>query len=76
MDSPIYESIENIRRLIGEIGNELLNILQEDDVDLKSCQTFEELARKVDEYINYYNNERPQWCLNGKTPAENRVFTS
>lgn len=36
MDSPIYESIENIRRLIGEIGNELLNILQEDDVDLKA----------------------------------------
>ena len=34
MDSPIYESIENIRRLIGEVGNNLFNALQQDDVDL------------------------------------------
>ena len=36
MDSPIYESIENIRRLIGEVGNNLFNALQQEDVDLKS----------------------------------------
>ena len=46
-----------------------------DEVDLQSCLTFEELVAEIDRYINYYNNERPQWGLKGKTPAECRGFT-
>lgn len=46
-----------------------------DEVDLQSCHTFEELVAEIDRYINYYNNERPQWGLKGKTPAECRGFT-
>lgn len=43
-----------------------------DDVDIKSCQTFEELKSKVENYIYYYNNERYQWNLNKMTPVERR----
>ena len=43
-----------------------------DEVDLKSCQTFEELKIKVENYIYYYNNERCQWSLNKMTPAQHR----
>lgn len=41
-----------------------------DEVDYKSCKTFEELRALTGEYINYYNNERRQWNLKKMTPAE------
>ena len=43
-----------------------------DEIDLKSCQTFEEVKSKVENYIYYYNNERYQWNLNKMTPAQRR----
>lgn len=46
-----------------------------DEADLQSCNTFEDLVTEVNRYINYYNNERPQWGLKGKTPAECRGST-
>ena len=47
-----------------------------DELDYKNCKSFEELKNLVDKYINYYNNERPQWGLKGKTPVEYRGFIS
>ncbi len=41
-----------------------------DDVDYKACKNFVELREMITEYMNYYNNERPQWGLKQKTPAE------
>mgnify|MGYP002675076918 CR=1 FL=1 len=43
-----------------------------DDIDIKSCQTFEEVKSLVEKYIYYYNNERYQWNLNKMTPAQRR----
>ena len=43
-----------------------------DDVDIKSCKTFDEVKTLVENYIYYYNNERSQWNLNKMTPAERR----
>jgi len=43
-----------------------------DDVDYKSCKTFEELYRLIENYINYYNTERAQWNKNKMTPVEYR----
>ena len=40
-----------------------------DDVDYKECQTYEELNLRVEEYIEYYNNERYQWDLKKMTPV-------
>jgi transposase InsO family protein len=40
-----------------------------DDVDYKGCRTYEELNLLVEEYIEYYNNERYQWDLKKMTPV-------
>lgn len=46
-----------------------------DEAEYRSCHTYEELVAEIENYINYYNNERPQWGLKGKTPVEHRGFT-
>jgi len=43
-----------------------------DDVDYKGNKTFEELRLQVEEYVRYYNNERPQWGRKKMTPVEYR----
>jgi len=43
-----------------------------DELDLKSCKTFEELEKHIENYIFYYNNERPQWTKKKMTPVEYR----
>lgn len=43
-----------------------------DELDLKSCRTFEELEKHIEIYIQYYNNERPQWTKKKMTPVEYR----
>ena len=43
-----------------------------DDLDSKSSKTFYEVKTLVENYINYYNNERYQWNLNKMTPTERR----
>lgn len=45
-----------------------------DEMDLKNCRKFEDLVLNVSKYIDYYNNNRPQWGLERKTPAECRRF--
>ena len=44
-----------------------------DELDYKSCKTFEELKLKISEYMDYYNNERKQWTLKKMTPVEYRT---
>jgi putative transposase len=43
-----------------------------DDVDYKSCRTFEQLHLLIEEYVKYYNYERYQWDLKKMTPIEYR----
>ena len=40
-----------------------------DEIDLKSCKTFEELQLEIDRYITYYNNYRYQWNLKKMSPV-------
>lgn len=39
-----------------------------DDVDYKSCKTFEGLYLLIENYVKYYNYERYQWDLKKMTP--------
>lgn len=43
-----------------------------DDIDYKSCKTFEELNLLIAEYVKYYNHERQQWNLKKMTPVDYR----
>jgi len=40
-----------------------------DEADYKNCKTFEELYLLIEEYMQYYNNERHQWDLKKMTPV-------
>jgi putative transposase len=40
-----------------------------DDVDCRSCKTFDELKQLLSDYMNYYNNNRYQWNLKKMTPV-------
>jgi putative transposase len=44
-----------------------------DEVDLKRCKNFKDVSKEIEKYMYYYNNDRPQWNLKQKTPAEARV---
>ena len=41
-----------------------------DECDFSKCSTPEDVKKKVDEYIYYYNYERPQWSRNKMTPVD------
>jgi len=43
-----------------------------DEVDLKSCETLEELKLEIKKYMIYYNEYRYQWNLNKMTPVQYR----
>lgn len=43
-----------------------------DELDYKSCKTFDELRLVIAEYMRYYNNERNQWNRKRMTPVEYR----
>ena len=43
-----------------------------DESYIKECNTYEELIKEIDEYMDYYNNYRGQWNLKKMTPVEYR----
>jgi putative transposase len=43
-----------------------------DDVDYGKCKTYEELRLVIEEYMRYYNYERPQWERKKMTPVNYR----
>ena len=43
-----------------------------DEIDSKSCETFEKLQHLIDDYMDYYNNYRYQWGLKKLTPVQYR----
>lgn len=43
-----------------------------DEANIKKCETFEDLLKEVDDYIDYYNNYRAQWHLKKMTPVHYR----
>lgn len=65
------------RQSMSRRGNCWVNASQEsffghmkDECDLSGCSTPEEVKEMIDNYVYYYNNERPQWTRNKMTPAE------
>lgn len=43
-----------------------------DELDISDCQTFEEVVRKVDVFMYYYNNMRKMWSKHKMTPVQYR----
>ena len=80
--SPIFQKkvkTNKIGQSMSRRGNCWDNAPQEsffghlkDEADIKSCETFEELVKEIDDYINYHNNFRWQWNLKKMTPVQYR----
>jgi len=45
-----------------------------DELHLEECETFQELCDELDDYMDYYNNDRYQWDLGKRTPSEYREY--
>ena len=58
-DNPVNESLN------GWIKEELIV-----DFDLKHCK---DVPKLIEEYIYYYNNERPSYSLKYKTPIQYKI---
>ena len=43
-----------------------------DELDISNCETFEEIVRKVDAFMYYYNNLRHMWSKQKMTPVQYR----
>ena len=61
---------KKLRQSMSRKGNCWDNAPQEsffghmkDEIDLSKCKTFEEVKKIIDDWIDYYNNERYQWNL-------------
>lgn len=73
------ELIKNkgLRQSMSRRGNCWDNAPQEsffghmkDEMHLEKCHSFEELCNEVDDYMDYYNNERYQWDLAKLSPNQ------
>ncbi len=67
----------SIRQSMSRRGNCWDNAPQEsffghmkDLIDINSCETFEQVKALIDDYIDYYNNDRYQWELCKLSPNE------
>lgn len=43
-----------------------------DEIDMRSCETLEDVKREIKSYMTYYNHYRGQWNLKKMTPAQYR----
>ena len=67
----------NLRQSMSRRANCCDNLPQEsfyghmkDEIDISNCTLFEEIQAIIDDWADYYNNDRPQWTLSLLTPAE------
>lgn len=80
--SPIFQKLlkeNNLGQSMSRRGNCWDNAPQEsffghmkDEIDYKNCNTIEELRILIDDYMDYYNNDRCQWNLKKLTPVQYR----
>jgi len=68
---------KQLRQSMSRKGNCWDNAPQEsffghmkDEIDLSKCRTFEDVKNVIDDWIDYYNNERYQWNLAKLSPIE------
>ena len=68
---------KNLRQSMSRKGNCWDNAPQEsffghmkDEIDLSDCKTFEEVKNIIDDWMDYYNNDRYQWDLAKLSPSE------
>lgn len=80
--SPIFQKLLKKNKLgqsMSRRGNCWDNAPQEsffghmkDEINLKNCNTYNDVFKEIKKYMNYYNNYRYQWGLKKMTPVQYR----
>ena len=72
---------KELRQSMSRRGNCWDNAPQEsffghmkDEIHLEWCNTFQELKLKIDDYMDYYNNDRYQWDLAKLSPNQYAAY--
>ena len=72
----------SLRQSMSRRGNCWDNAPQEsffghmkDEIDLSDCETFDQVKAIIDDWIDYYNNDRYQWQLAKLSPNEFYGYT-
>ena len=73
----------NLRQSMSRKGNCWDNAPQEsffghmkDSIDVSSCNTYEQIKSLIDDYMDYYNNDRYQWDLCKLAPKEFYLYAT
>ena len=68
---------KNLRQSMSRKGNCWDNAPQEsffghmkDEINVSKCKKFNEVKAIIDDWLDYYNNERYQWHLDKLSPNE------
>ena len=67
----VWETIKNLR-LYSPTESFFWHL--KDEIDISECQNVREAREYIDNYVNYYNNIRPQWEKQKMTPVQYRNF--
>lgn len=80
--SPIFQKLvkrNNLEQSMSRRGNCWDNAPQEsffghfkDEANIRECETFKDLVKEIEDYMDYYNNYRCQWGLKKMTPVKYR----
>lgn len=75
-------SDHNLRQSMSRRGNCWDNAPQKsffghmkDEIDLSECETFPQVKARIDDWMDYYNNDRYQWQLAKLSPNEFYSYT-
>jgi hypothetical protein len=47
-----------------------------EEIDISGCETHKQIATVIDDWIDYYNNDRYQWDLAKLAPSEYYVYVT
>lgn len=79
--SPVYHRFLEAHGLVGSMSRKgtpydnapmesFFSILKNEELKLYRGLTMQQTRKKVEQFIHYYNHERPQWGLKKLTPVE------
>ena len=75
-NSNIIQSMSRRWNCIDNAPTESFFGHMKDEINLKEIKSFKELVKYIDNYIFYYNNNRPQWNRKKMTPVQYRNHLS
>ena len=69
-DKKIRQSMSRKRNCWDNAPQESFFGHMKDEIDLSGCKIFEEIKKIIDDWMDYYNNDRYQWDLAKLSPSE------